>query len=607
MHNEALLHQVTILVQQAGERLLEEWQRPGGPRGSGSKAAVDDEIEAFLRKELLALLNCDFWGEETGYDLSGNDYCWAVDPHDGTRDFLLGLPGSSVSVGLLYQGVPVLGVVYAPISPDRGKDCLAWVEGLPHLLRNGRPHAVDLSKAGLAEESIVWVSAAAAPKPFANADLCAPARFVSMASVAYRLARVAAGDGVCGVSLAGVGAHDVAGAHALLRGAKGMLLNELGAPLNYEDLESVCEYCFGGAPGPAAELATRNWRMALREPSLESRRQPAVFPNVERMHRAHACLAALFIGDNLGALVEFQTASRIAKHHSPATLRLADGGTWNLIAGQPTDDGELALALARSLVGAGQYDPEAAAQAYVAWLDSKPFDLGDTTRMALSGPRRFPAISIAQACSQSASRDSQANGALMRVAPIGVAAAGDPQLAARWAAQDAAITHPHPVCVQANAAYAAAIATGVSGGSAGEMIAGALQVLSEDEAGATVRQCITSACSGELPVDYQHHMGWVLIALQNAFYHLAAGNDVNSAMVATVLRGGDTDTNACITGALLGAAQGITALNTQHVLLIASCRAHPGTRCPRPAEYWPDDAGALAAALVSDRIDRGAA
>ncbi|WP_148926151.1 ADP-ribosylglycohydrolase family protein [Stutzerimonas stutzeri] len=66
-------------------------------------------------------------------------------------------------------------------------------------------------------------------------------------------------------------------------------------------------------------------------------------------------------------------------------LRLEDGGVWGILAGQPTDDGELALTLARSLIQTGQYDTERAATAYVEWLKSKPFDVGNTTRQALTG------------------------------------------------------------------------------------------------------------------------------------------------------------------------------------------------------------------------------
>ena len=54
--------------------------------------------------------------------------------------------------------------------------------------------------------------------------------------------------------------------------------------------------------------------------------------------------------------------------------------------------------------------------------------------------------------------------------------------------------------------------------------------------------------------------GWVLLALQNAFCHLRRGATVEDALVATVGKGGDTDTNAAIAGALLGAADGLGAI-----------------------------------------------
>lgn len=215
----SLLLPVQVAVEAAGELLVREWEREGGPRGGGDKAAVDEEIERLLYEQLIGLLDVDFWGEETCQRLTGQRFCWVVDPHDGTRDFLLGSPGSAISVALLRDGQPVLGVVCAPISPDRGRDCIAWAEGLPHLLRNDAAHPVDLSGSRLETGEIVWLSAAAARKPHANIRLCAPARFVAMPSVAYRLARVAAGDGVAAVSLTSLSAHDVAAAHALLIGA----------------------------------------------------------------------------------------------------------------------------------------------------------------------------------------------------------------------------------------------------------------------------------------------------------------------------------------------------------------------------------------------------
>ena len=64
-------------------------------------------------------------------------------------------------------------------------------------------------------------------------------------------------------------------------------------------------------------------------------------------------------------------------------------------------------------------------------------------------------------------------------------------------------------------------------------------------------------------------MGWVLIALQNAFFCLAH-HAFEEALVDTVGRGGDTDTNAAIAGALR----------------------------PRPMSCWPDDVLEVAEALL---------
>ena len=55
---------------------------------------------------------------------------------------------------------------------------------------------------------------------------------------------------------------------------------------------------------------------------------------------------------------------------------------WQTLAGQPTDDSELGLALARSLVRMRPYDPEDAAAAYGRWYASEPFDCGHTTGLA---------------------------------------------------------------------------------------------------------------------------------------------------------------------------------------------------------------------------------
>ncbi|CAD0264328.1 Inositol monophosphatase/fructose-1,6-bisphosphatase family protein (fragment) [Pseudomonas veronii] len=186
-----------------------------------------------MRHELLSLLACDFWGEETGYTLTGHAWCWVVDPNDGTSDFLKGLKGSAISVGLLHNTVPVLGVVYAPVTPEGNPDSVGWAEGMPYLIRNGRSAYAYLADEELSSESTVMVSTAAVDKPELNRELCAPGRFHAMPSIAYRLAKVAAGDGIFGISLYAVSAHDVVAGHALLRGAGGVLLDENGDAIRY--------------------------------------------------------------------------------------------------------------------------------------------------------------------------------------------------------------------------------------------------------------------------------------------------------------------------------------------------------------------------------------
>ena len=95
------------------------------------------------------------------------------------------------------------------------------------------------------------------------------------------------------------------------------------------------------------------------------------------------------------------------------------------------------------------------------------------------------------------------------------------------------------------------------------------------------------------------NQGWVLIALQNAFHDLLHAATVEDGIAAQVARGGDTDTNAAIAGALLGAVHGRESVPPQWRLMVLSCRAHPlRARQPRPRAYWPVDVYELAERLL---------
>ncbi len=603
-----LLPAVIDAVSEAGRMLAAEFVRPDGPRFADHVTApVDHEIELFLRTRLIAALPARFIGEEAGIvDGPDSGLCWVVDPHDGTRAFLEGRRGSAVSVALLRDGVPVLGVVYAPLSPDRGPDLIAWAEGV-QITRNGTAVTSDLRQRQLSSGNVVFLNHGAWQRPIWNGAAVAPARFMPLPSIAYRLARVAVGDGVATVTLRPVNALDIAAGHAILTAAGGVLVAEDGVPVTYTvQGASRPSACFGGAPAAVDALRTRAWRG-----STEPRRAPRVtldWPRVadeRRLDRAIGCLLGQVVGDALGGQVEFSAARDTTMSWPEGVRDMRDGGVWRKLAGQPTDDSELALALGRTLVGQQHYDEQQIAEAYTRWFVSAPFDCGVTTRRALTAAAMAPGRR-AEAALGAADRVSQSNGSLMRVAPIALWA-GDPGLAAASAISDSRLTHPHPICAIACGAYVAAIAVALDGADRAAMLQAAMAVATEGGAdGAPVAEVLRFAEAGTAPRSLERDIGWVLLALHNAFFLLASGETVESALIRTSSAGGDADTNGAIAGALLGAADGRAGFPARWVLPVLTCRAEAGLSVPRPRpeEYWPDDLADLAEALLLTRPPR---
>ncbi|MHA8052649.1 inositol monophosphatase family protein [Aquirufa sp. Wall-65K1] len=78
---------------------------------------VDQTAEARLKEGLAAIFpEAGFIAEESASDFSdvGDGYYWVIDPLDGTTNFLHQLPIYAVSVGLIYQKQPILGMIYEP-------------------------------------------------------------------------------------------------------------------------------------------------------------------------------------------------------------------------------------------------------------------------------------------------------------------------------------------------------------------------------------------------------------------------------------------------------------------------------------------------------------
>jgi ADP-ribosyl-[dinitrogen reductase] hydrolase len=303
--------------------------------------------------------------------------------------------------------------------------------------------------------------------------------------------------------------------------------------------------------------------------------------------RAEGVMLGQLAGDALGSLVEFQRPEQIRGSYPDGVRDLADGGTWNTIAGQPTDDSEMALLLARMLVREGRYSQTAALEAYRFWLSSSPFDCGATIARGLRG---------------APDPQSQANGAMMRASPIGIFGADKPlSLVGGWAAEDAALTHPNQLCQQANSLYCMAIAHAISSGCGPDQLYHAICNWAEEEGAAPALIDSVTAAATERPASYTRHQGWVLTAFHNALWQLLHADSLESAVIDSVMQGGDTDTNAAICGALLGAVHGIDALPERWQKGVLECRpdsARPAVRRPRPDCLWPVDALELTASLV---------
>ncbi len=316
-----------------------------------------------------------------------------------------------------------------------------------------------------------------------------------------------------------------------------------------------------------------------------------------------AVLGAL-VGDAAGAVLEFTRGPILAEDVEHA-MSMPGGGVWEVAPGQVTDDGELTMSLLRALTDEGGSPTERAALRYAWWVESDPFDIGATTAASL-GCLRDPELAaraaeegVAAVMTATASRrcrESKANGSLMRATPLGVWGAGrDRDVTASAAASDARLSHPNEACVGATTAYVVAIRHLVRAPSDVEgALAEAAEVVRDNE---EVLLWLEEARRGVV-VPFTPLDGFVRIGFTHAFRHLVLGSSWEDAIRETLAGGGDTDTNACIVGGLLGARWGASAIPPAMREAVLACDYAAGGQ-PRPEELHPRAAPSLVQALLS--------
>jgi len=153
---------------------------------------ADREVEQMIDQQIRSLFPDDgFLGEEYGLQEGNSGYTWVVDPIDGTSPFLNGMPNWCVSVAVLHEGVPVIGVIYAPYY----EECYVAALGQGATL-NGRRLQVDPARTLQNHVTGFGANSHVSPTEVGNilaALLEAGGNFIRIGSGALMLAWVAAG------------------------------------------------------------------------------------------------------------------------------------------------------------------------------------------------------------------------------------------------------------------------------------------------------------------------------------------------------------------------------------------------------------------------------
>ncbi len=269
--------------------------------------------------------------------------------------------------------------------------------------------------------------------------------------------------------------------------------------------------------------------------------------------RARGALIGLAVGDALGGPLEFTSPAEARARHGGRVTEMVGGGWLHLRPGQTTDDTAMALALARSLDECGTYDEADALKRYLAWRASSPPDIGITVAAVLGAAAAGepPRVAAERFHRESGGR-SAGNGSLMRIAPVAVRFAREPDAMADVARRESTLLHFDPLAADACEWFCARLAGLLLDGP--EAASPASDGF-DPRIGETVALDRAAAGARAEPLG-----GFVLAALGVAAAAVASAESFEEALVWAINLGGDADTNGAIAGALLGARFGEDAI-----------------------------------------------
>ena len=261
----------------------------------------------------------------------------------------------------------------------------------------------------------------------------------------------------------------------------------------------------------------------------------------QQLHdRALGAYLGLAVGDALGATVEFMLPREIQYQYG--THREIIGGGWLKIkAGRVTDDTEMALALGSALLASNGWNAYAVADSFVAWLKSRPIDIGNTCRR---GIQRYI---LNGSLSGSVSEGDAGNGAAMRNLPVVLATLNDDAAYRQQTLDESRFTHNHPLSDAATLAL-------------GEMTRAMLKGGGVKECREIVKSLLCEYPKFKFDPYPGRASGYIVDTMQTVLHHFFITDSFETLVVDTVNRGEDADTTGAIAGMLGGALYGANAI-----------------------------------------------
>lgn len=218
---------------------IEAQMKHGDDPLTAADVAVDQALLSALPRDGEGWLS-----EETADDAARLDCSrvWIVDPIDGTREFVMGIPEWCVSVALVVDGRPVAGGILSVANDQR---IVGSVDD--GVMINGKP--VACSSRSDIRGALVLGSRSEVKRGEWAPFLATPISVRNMGSVAYKLALVAAGLADATWTLVPKNEWDVAGGAALVASAGGTVMGLDYAPVTFNQPKTLMEGFIATAPG----------------------------------------------------------------------------------------------------------------------------------------------------------------------------------------------------------------------------------------------------------------------------------------------------------------------------------------------------------------------